>query len=594
MTKRSIIFSAIITYVITMSLYFFLSVNLGNTPLYLQMRRFVPASICFVLPFFFLKDISIKYFSVSLIVSFICATTSPLLTYLTYGSSATYLSYPYDFSMGLYLFPILVLLPIVLQSILKTPKIISISLNIVVHIFFLLPCILQFAYYAKFNHCLTEKGTMAIYQTNISEATEYISSLGALGIICLILLVLIFSIIYKYTNKLAFVISRLSLNKLQKSFSLILLLSFSFYIFNTLWHKAYFGELAQSTVDYFSSIKSYRTGRNDILANLNVSKNVNNKKPETIIVVIGESATRNYMSAFTPMDDNTTPWLSANKTNSNFILLQNAYSCEYNTGPSLSHALTESNYYTNLNFNKSLSFIDIAKKAGFETYWFSNQGVIGPADTPITLVAETSNHIRWICQDDTETQYDGELINYLKNVNPNKNNLVVIHIMGSHIDYNNRYPKEFQKWTDPGETGRLADYKNSLLYTDHVLQKIFEYANANLNLSTLLYFSDHGNDPLRSRDPDTTKFVGLRIPAFIYYSDDYNKEHKSVVNALESNKNKFISNDLMYETICGLMDIKSNHYDEKYSLTSSNYFITRDNMITGGGKRHLDEDPYLK
>lgn len=594
MTKRSIIFSAIITYIITMSLYFFLSVNLGNTPLYLQMRRFIPASICFVLPFFFLKNISIKHFYASLIVSFICATTSPLLTFLTYGASATYLSYPYDFAMGLYLFPILVLLPIVLQHIFKFPKTISVLCNTLTHILFLFPCFLQFAYYAKFNHCLTEKGTMAIYQTNISEATEYIASLGALGIICLILLVVIFSIIYKYTNKLAIIISSISLSKFQKSFSLILLLSFSFYIFNTLWHKAYFGELAQSTVDYFSSIKSYRTGRNNILANLTVSKNVNNQEPETIIVIIGESATRNYMSAFTPMDDNTTPWLSSNKTNPNFILLQNAYSCEYNTGPSLSHALTESNYYNNLNFNKSLSFIDIAKKAGFETYWFSNQGVIGPADTPITLVAETSNHIRWICQDDTETQYDGELINYLKNVDPNKNNLVVIHIMGSHIDYNNRYPKEFQKWTDPGETGRLADYKNSLLYTDHVLQKIFEYANANLNLSTLLYFSDHGNDPLRSRDPDTTKFVGLRIPAFIYYSDKYKKEHESVVDALEFNKSKFISNDLMYETICGVIDIKSNHYNEKYSLTSTNYFITKDNMITGGGKRHLDEDPYLK
>lgn len=594
MTKRSIIFSAIITYIITMSLYFFLSVNLGNTPLYLQMRRFVPASICFVLPFFFLKDISIKHFSISLIVSLICATTSPLLTYLTYGNSATYLSYPYDFAMGLYLFPILVLLPIVLQNILKAPKIISVLFNVLTHIFFLLPCFLQFAYYAKFNHCLTEKGTMAIYQTNISEATEYISSLGVLGVVCLVLISAIAFIIYKYVDNLASIVLSISLNKFQKAFSLIILLSFSFYICHTLWHKAYFGELVQSTVDYFSSIKSYRNGRNDILANLTVSKNANSKKPETIIVVIGESATRNYMSAFTPMADNTTPWLTANKTNPNFILLQNAYSCEYNTGPSLSHALTESNYYTNLNFNKSLSFIDVAKKAGFETYWFSNQGVIGPADTPITLVAETSNHIRWICQDDTKTQYDGELVNYLKNVDPNKNNLVVIHIMGSHIDYNNRYPKEFQKWTDPGETGRLADYKNSLLYTDHVLQQIFEYANANFNLSTFLYFSDHGNDPLRSRDPDTTKFVGLRIPAFIYYSDEYKEEHKSVVSALESNKNKFISNDLMYETICGLMDIKSNHYDEKYSITSASYFITKENMLTGGGKRHLDEDPYLK
>lgn len=558
------------------------------------MRRFIPASICFVLPFFILKDISLKNFIVSIIVSFICAITSPLLTYLTYGDSATYLSYPYDFALGMYLFPILVFLPVVLQHLAKLPKIVVTIMTTLVHIFFLLPCFLQFAYYAKFKHCLTEKGTMAIYQTNIDEALEYISSLGLLGIVSFIILLIICYAMYKYSSNISKITEKISLNKIQKVISAILLLIFSFYIYNTLWHKAYFGELALSTIDYFNSIKSYRTGRNDILANLEVKKNVNNKNPETIVIVIGESASRNYMSAFTPMEEETTPWLSANKNNPNFILLQNTYSCEYSTGPTLSHALTESNYYTKKKFNQSLSFIDIAKKAGLDTYWFSNQGVIGPADTPITLVAETSKNQKWICQDKTKTQYDEELVKYLKTVDPTKNNLVVLHIMGSHIDYNNRYPQSYQKWTDPGETGRLADYKNSILYTDHVLNEVFDYAKKNLNMSTFLYFSDHGSDPLRSRDPDSTKFVILRTPAFIYYSDQYKTEHPSVINALQRNKNKFISNDLMYELICGLIDIKSNHYDKKYGIASDKYFITKETLLTGTGKRHLDEDPYLK
>ena len=32
-------------------------------------------------------------------------------------------------------------------------------------------------------------------------------------------------------------------------------------------------------------------------------------KPSTIMMVIGESASRDYMSAFTKMDHDTTPWM---------------------------------------------------------------------------------------------------------------------------------------------------------------------------------------------------------------------------------------------------------------------------------------------
>lgn len=592
MKKRYIFLTALISYIFVLLSYYLLSVNLGNTPLYLQMRRFIPASLCFVLPFFIVRSISIRTFIISIFTSFLCAITSPFLVYLTYGHSATYLSLPYDFAFGMYIFPFLVLLPILLNKVLSLPKFLTSIINTIAHLLILIPCYFQIAYYIKFKHCLTEKGTMAIYQTNYSEALEYIASLGLLGIIGSIAVIFTALLTYLNSSRIVSDCHNITVNKWQKVIVCLLVIAFSGYSFKGLWHKAYFGELTLATIDYFQSIKLYRTGRNDILENLKVKSNTSHS-PETIIIVIGESASRNYMSAFTQMEDDTTPWLTSKKNDSNFILFNNTYACEYSTGPTLSHALTESNYYANLEFNRSLSFIDMAKKAGYNTYWFSNQGVIGAADTPITLVAETANNTKWICQENTQTQYDEELLPYLNRIDPTKNNLIVLHIMGSHIDYNNRYPSNFQKWTDPGETGRLADYKNSLLYTDYFLNKVFTYAQEKLNLSLFLYFSDHGNDPLRSRDPDSTKFVFLRIPFFLYYSPMYASEHPQIIDALSKNRNKFFSNDLMYDTICGLMDVQSNHYDERYSLTSEKYSITKESMLTGTGKRHLNEDPYL-
>ena len=62
-------------------------------------------------------------------------------------------------------------------------------------------------------------------------------------------------------------------------------------------------------------------------------------------MVIGESESRDYMSAFTNYPVETTPWLSTQKCNNNFILYPNSYSCIANTVRSLERALTEFNQY---------------------------------------------------------------------------------------------------------------------------------------------------------------------------------------------------------------------------------------------------------
>lgn len=78
--------------------------------------------------------------------------------------------------------------------------------------------------------------------------------------------------------------------------------------------------------------------------------------------------------------------LTAMKSNPDFTLFTNAYSCVWYTVPVLEHALTESNFYNNKPFNESISIIDMAKKAGYKTYWFSNQA---PSASPI-------HRLRWL------------------------------------------------------------------------------------------------------------------------------------------------------------------------------------------------------
>ena len=212
----------------------------------------------------------------------------------------------------------------------------------------------------------------------------------------------------------------------------------------------------------------------------------------------------------------TTPWLSSQKNNKNFILFPHAYSIAANTVIAVSNALTEMNQYNNKKFYESCSIVDIAHKLDYKVYWYSNQGHLGSADTPVTLIADTADVAKWTKQKLNQVQYDSSLISYLNEIDSTKNNFVVLHFMGSHEDCINRYPQEFAKFSKPNEFDMVTNYDDSLAYTDYILKNIHHYASENLNLQAMLYFSDHGGDPYRKRHPDQSGFRFLQIPLFIY------------------------------------------------------------------------------
>ena len=57
-------------------------------------------------------------------------------------------------------------------------------------------------------------------------------------------------------------------------------------------------------------------------------------------------------------------------------------------------------------FSTACSIVDIAHKLGWRVHWYSNQGHLGAADTPITIIAETSDVAKWTKQELGKVQYD--------------------------------------------------------------------------------------------------------------------------------------------------------------------------------------------
>lgn len=595
--NNSFTISTLLLYTFIFIFYTKISKGLGNKAFYLQMRRFFPCILAVTIPPF-LVGISLfsLYFLAPLLVGLAWIITYPTLYFTTYKNNSVSFSYHFDIVFGLYIASLFISLYILCASFYILTLPIIIFFTIMEFIFLLIP-ISQLIYYSIYNVCIEETGMMAAQQTDLNEALEFLSAIPLkIKIFSIISLLTLVSLLF-YCN-LTFLTSP---PQIILSLSYVIILSslsafLTYYMFfpdsnKGVFLRTGFIELYVDVKNYFKAAGEYAAYHKTNLPFLNVTVSPpSSEMPQTIILVIGESASRDHMSVFSNYDRDTTPWLSANKNSSNFFLFRNSYACWYQTVPTLERALTEFNQYNEKTFNTSFSILDIAKKAGYETYWFSNQGYVGSVDTPITLIANTADHALWTKQELNKKQYDGVLLDYLKKVDPTKSNFIVFHLMGSHDNFQTRYPEKFTIWGTAGKYDLIDNYDNSLAYTDHLLKEIYTYATEHLNLQSLVYFSDHSTIPDKRRQPAFTDFLTVRIPMFVYLANTYQKIHPDISNALRNHENAFWTNDLLYDLICGILSIKSTNYDETQSLASLNYRFSIANLTTLLGKLPLSAD----
>ncbi|QLB21412.1 hypothetical protein A6B43_07715 [Vespertiliibacter pulmonis] len=271
----------------------------------------------------------------------------------------------------------------------------------------------------------------------------------------------------------------------------------------------------------------------------------NQKIYDDYVLIIGESARRDYHHAYGYPIENT-PFMS----HANGTLIDGLTAGGTNTIASLKVMLTKPNP-KKWEGHYALSLVDLVKSAGLQTYWLSNQGYLGIFDTPISSLANKSDEKFFTKSGDSFSQNisDFALLPKFEQLIQQKTStkrFIVLHLYGSHplsCDRLTDYTTIFNENDIDKKYHNLNCYISSIKKTDEFIRKVYEGLQYNQQKNgrtfSMIYFADHGlSHAISENNIDmlnmTKSPLHLNIPLFKISSDD---TQRKVYKAFKSGLN---------------------------------------------------------
>ncbi|SDH60310.1 MULTISPECIES: phosphoethanolamine transferase [unclassified Duganella] len=303
-----------------------------------------------------------------------------------------------------------------------------------------------------------------------------------------------------------------------------------------------------------------------------------NDTPEIVIMVIGESSRYDRWSVNGYARD-TTPLL---RQEANLVTLQDVITSVSATRLSVPVIISRKPAMQALKDGFSeKSFLTAYKEAGFKTFWLSNQISFGRFDTPVSVFAKEANVIQFMNLGGftNNSNLDQILLEPLKHAiadaAPKK--LIVLHTLGSHWNYSQRYPEDFDKWqpslfgvdkpvyTDLKLKPQINNsYDNAILYTDWFLAQVIGQLKQTQQLASMVYVADHGQTLYDGTcnlafHGHNTQFE-FHVPAVVWYSDAFQAHYPDKVKQLLRHRKARLATENMFHT---LLDMGNIQYDDE-------------------------------
>ena len=294
-----------------------------------------------------------------------------------------------------------------------------------------------------------------------------------------------------------------------------------------------------------------------------------------VVIVLGESASRLHFSLY-GYDLHTTPMAEQEAADGNLISFTHAEAPEHFTRGAIPYILTtKTRSDGNAPWTAFPSIYDILSQTRYETFWISNQensGILGTGELAFSKQNEHQMFTHYSSQNEYQTYYDERLLPLLDEVmqshSPTRPQFYLLHLIGSHQQYDRRYPKDFTAFQaedeqEPkSEQGRLlrAQYDTSICYTDSILQEIYDRFRD--KEAIVIYLSDHGEDvydfqkDYLARHTPEGSHEELMVPLTIWGSDAFIRNNPELWQKLRDKRNEPFNTENLPELLWLILSLK--------------------------------------
>ena len=330
-----------------------------------------------------------------------------------------------------------------------------------------------------------------------------------------------------------------------------------------------------------------------------------------IVLVIGESFNKHHTPLYEKDYLPTTPLLMQQQQKGNLVVYTDAVAPFNFTSNAFKYMFSTWDEESGDEWTRHTLFPAVFKKAGYCVDFYTNQFAMAQTDMWDFAGGTVFNHhglseLQFTHRNPDIFDYDGELLRKLPPTDSltAQPTLLIVHLRGQHVKYDNRYPQTYAKFTPNdektpfgGETGReiAAHYDNATLYNDAVVNTVFEMLKNTDGIG--IFLSDHGEEVYDWRDkyertnertitPEIARYQ-YEIPLMFYMTDTFKVRHPDVAEVVTTSADRpFISSDLCH-LLFYLGGISIADYQEKRNILSPQYDKTRKRII--GSSTDYDE-----
>lgn len=321
---------------------------------------------------------------------------------------------------------------------------------------------------------------------------------------------------------------------------------------------------------------------------VNSDVELNNTDSLNIVLIIGESYIKAHCYLY-GYSLNTTPFLQLEKDNGNLFVFNNVVTPFNITTLAMKNALCANCVAENESWNSKPFFPAIFKKAGYDVYMWDNQKTWGEGTS---FVMSLNSFLYGSVINKTYTDVNNEIYDYDEGLitsfdadkMTNKHNLIIFHLMGQHVDVDERYPhnslfthftkdsiNRSESYMTDDKRKLIASYDNATLYNDYVIKLIIEKFRK--SQSIVVYFSDHGDEIYDFRDSkgrvkdnmsrQSVKYQ-YEVPFIVWCSDEFMNKNPNIVRDIREAVDRPFMTDNVCQLLFHIAGIKTEYYRSKY------------------------------